>query len=129
MNNKIITSNTVIVWILAILFLLAIGSNFYHYYYTKNYDYIVETSCDPETEKCFSRDCEAGDCPPNNLAFYKNYVVKAYDFPKCTTNSCKIRCETGEIECLEISCEETDECFVGGEAPDPEEENIVETTE
>lgn len=78
--------------------------SFYHYYYTKNFDYIVESPCDPEVETCGFRDCENDPdvCLPNELTYYKMYVVKAYDFPKCENNSCETECESGEIKCIPI---------------------------
>lgn len=104
--------------ILGILFSLsvfvAVGSNWYHYYYTGNYDYLVEAECDLGKEKCFYRDCLASpeNCPPNQFSAYKKFNIKAYDFLKCTDNSCKNECETGKISCAPIMCGQnpSDQC-------------------
>lgn len=99
--------NKIVLWIFFGLFFIAIASNFYHFFYTKNYDYLVEASCDPTVENCFFRDCEESpdDCPPNGLSYYKEYYVKAYDFKKCTDNSCAEQCMSGEIQCKPIECD------------------------
>lgn len=92
--------------------LLAIGFSYYKYYYAKDFDYRVEAACDPATETCFQRDCEndPNSCPPNGLDYYKVYLVKAYDFPKCSDNSCSEQCATGAINCVPVTCGEGDEC-------------------
>lgn len=107
-------AHTVLVVLFFLLFIVAIGSTFYRYLYTKDYDYLVEASCDPVIEQCFVRDCEndPDSCPPNGLSLYKQYYVKAYDFPQCSDNSCQIQCESGAIQCEIIACdvEAGDEC-------------------
>ena len=87
-------------------FFFAIGVSFYRYYHQKDYDYLVESSCDPIAEHCFSRDCEnSADCPPNQLSAYKEYYVKAYDFPRCEDNSCAIACGMNSIKCEAVLCD------------------------
>lgn len=110
-NLKKINFRRIITIIAFVLFFSALASNFYHYYISKNYDYLLEASCDPSFEKCFSRDCELSpdDCPPNGLSDYKQFIIKAYDFPKCKDNSCKSECEEGTISCEEIMCGELEE--------------------
>lgn len=91
----------------------AIAVSFYHYFYKKNYDYLVESACDPTVEVCFIRDCnEADACPPNGLAIYKQYQIRASDFKGCTDNSCLHECESGAVKCVPIACDSTggDEC-------------------
>lgn len=92
-------------------FLSAIGVSFYTYYYTKEYTYLVEASCDPLIEPCFFRDCqsEPDSCPPNGLSLYKQFYVKGYEFQKCVDNSCKAECEQGTIFCENIPCGESEE--------------------
>lgn len=110
---KKFTQNKAFVFIFALMFFSALFSSFYKYYYTKDYDYAVEASCDPALEKCFSRDCSnADDCPPNGLSVYKVWHIKAYDFPKCSDNSCKKECEEKTLQCEPIVCdaEAGDEC-------------------
>ncbi len=88
-----------------VVLILPIGSSFYKYYYTKNYDYLIEARCNPSIEQCFSRDCSIPDeCPPNALSDYKQYYVKAYDFLHCSDNSCEKECVEGLIKCTPILC-------------------------
>jgi len=100
----------VLVILAVISFILTIGSSWYQYSYKKNYDYLVEAACDPTIENCFFRDCEASpdDCPPNQLSYYKEYLVKAYDFPSCTDGTCLEQCMSGSIQCKENLCSETE---------------------
>ncbi|MES3004652.1 MAG: hypothetical protein V4690_00905 [Patescibacteria group bacterium] len=90
---------------LIILFIVmcgvAVGASYYKYYYTKDYYFLVEATCDPETQVCNFRDCENEPdlCPPNGLSYYNEYQIKAYDFPKCSDNSCKLECENQTIYC------------------------------
>jgi len=95
-------------WVLIfVILLLPIGSSFYEYLYTKDYDYLIEAQCDPLKEICFSRDCSIADeCPPNNLSNYKEFYVRAYDFEKCSDNSCEIECAKGLIACTPVLCDE-----------------------
>ena len=87
---------------------LAIVSAFLKFFYFKNYDYIVEARCDPAVEKgCFYRNCDVslGECPPDNLMYYKQYMVKARDFNVCDDNSCEKQCLEGAIQCTVIFCD------------------------
>jgi hypothetical protein len=93
-----------------IIFIIPASASFYKYYYTKNYDYLVEARCDPLAENCFSRDCtNPDDCPPNGLSIYKKFFVKAFDFAKCSDNSCEKECSNGFIECSPIPCGESED--------------------
>ncbi len=88
-------------------FLFVIGLSFYRFYYQKDYDYLVEASCNPTAENCFTRDCtNPEDCPPNGLSVYRQYYIKAYDFPRCEDNSCVDACASGEIKCQMVFCNE-----------------------
>ncbi len=92
--------------VFAVTFLGAIGLSFYKYFYTKNYDYLVEAPCDPIAEKCFVRDCsDPESCPPNQLSVYKQYYVKAYNFPGCQDNSCITTCAISDA-CESVACDE-----------------------
>jgi hypothetical protein len=107
-------SATISKWSISILFLVAlvapVFSSFYKYYFTQNYDYLVEAECNPEIEICYIRDCSnPDDCPPNGYEEYKQYYLKAYDFKKCSDNSCKTECENDAIDCEEIVCGEFEE--------------------
>lgn len=90
--------------------LIAIAASFYSFYYQKNYDFFIETQCDPSTETCFYRDCENNldVCPPNNLSYYNQYTIKARDFRFCPDEDCSNTCKTGVINCIKTECTEED---------------------
>ncbi len=95
-----------------ILLLIPIAVSFYTYLYTKNYEYVIETPCDPSVDTCFTRDCTIVDeCPPNGYSNYKQFYVNAADFAKCTTNSCEKECSEKLIECTPIPCGELEDDF------------------
>jgi hypothetical protein len=108
---KKINSNGFLFALLLIGSVVAIGASFWKYYYTKDYDFIVEASCEPQIEYCFFRDCEANpdSCPPNGLSNYKVFNIKAYDFDKCADNSCKVECESNKIACTQVECDSSNE--------------------
>ena len=87
-----------------------IASSLYSFYFKKNYDFIVETQCDPEVEICFFRDCVGSPdtCPPNGLSYYNEYTIKARDFGVCLDEDCTLACKTGAINCVKTECTETD---------------------
>lgn len=88
-----------------VLFLSAIFVSFYFFYFKKDFDFLVEVSCDPSVEVCSIRDCSIPDsCPPNELDTFKRYILKAYDFNKCENEDCKLACEGGLIECMKVEC-------------------------
>lgn len=92
--------------ILTILVLLMpIFSNFYKFYLTKNYNYIIEQNCDDSKNICFIRNCDDDECPPNGLTKYRQFYIKAEDFKLCEDNSCEIECLNGQINCEEIECD------------------------
>jgi len=89
--------------------LIAILSSFYFFYFKKDYDFIVETQCNPETETCFYRDCtNPDDCPPNGLSYYNTYTLKASDFKACVNEDCTLACTTGAIKCIKTECTESE---------------------
>lgn len=95
--------------ILVISSLVVINVCFYVFYYQKDYDFIVETQCDPAKETCFYRDCSIdGECPPNNLSYYNSYTIKAKDFKTCENEDCTQVCTTKQIECVKTECTEDD---------------------
>lgn len=80
---------------------------FYFFYYKKDYDFIVEVSCDPSQEICFQRDCSDPDfCPPNGLSDFKRYSLNAADFKMCENEDCTSACETVTIKCQPLACTE-----------------------
>lgn len=111
-NNKI---NPDLVVTLFLLCLIAILISFNNFYINKNFDFIVETSCNPEVETCYFRNCQAEDaeCPPNNLSYYKVYSLNAKDFKKCENEDCAVFCSINSDLCEETVCSEEDgeECI------------------
>lgn len=104
--NNIQSSKEWKLWPLYLFVLiLPFTASFYKYYLTKNYYYLIEAKCDPSIETCFSRDCSTlDDCPPNELSNYKEFYIKAYDFFKCSDNSCIEECSKNVINCIPIVC-------------------------
>lgn len=90
--------------------LIAIIASFYSFYIKKDYDFFVETQCNPEMETCFFRDCENEPdiCPSNNLSYYNQYTIKARDFKNCENEDCTEACKQGTILCLKTECTESD---------------------
>jgi hypothetical protein len=85
--------------------IIAIISSLYFFYFKKDYEFIVETKCDPTTETCFYRDCtNPDDCPPNNLSYYNQYSLKASDFKACADEDCSYACVNNVISCIKIEC-------------------------
>jgi len=88
-----------------VVFSSAIISNFYFFYFQKNYEFIVESPCDTDKEECFQRDCSnPDDCPPNGLSDFKRYSLNANDFQYCVDEDCTEACESSQIKCEQIAC-------------------------
>ena len=105
-NQKVRTD---FMYILLICCLCVIAAAFYRFYFLKEFDYIVETTCDPETQECFYRDCSVeGECPPNNLSYYSQYVIRAKDFNLCENEDCTEVCINGKFICSQIQCTQDD---------------------
>lgn len=97
-------------WLISFSCLVAIGCSFYFLYYKKDYDFVVEVSCDPYQEMCFQRDCSnPDDCPVNGLSDFKRYTLNAADFIKCENEDCEKACETNLINCEQQECEVNEE--------------------
>jgi hypothetical protein len=109
-EEKIIEAKyNIFLYILLAGVIIAILSSFYFFYFKKDYDFIVETKCNPETETCFYRDCtNPDDCPPNGLSYYNTYTLKASDFKMCENEDCTVACTTGAISCSKTECTESD---------------------
>ncbi|MEJ0001922.1 MAG: hypothetical protein WDN09_01940 [bacterium] len=100
-------SNGWFLWALLICSVIVILVSFYFFYFKKDFDFIVETSCDPLTETCFQRDCtNPDDCPPNGLSDFNRYSVSAKDYASCADEDCTSACASGEIQCEQIECTE-----------------------
>ncbi len=102
-------SNKEFIKLLGISIVAVIIATGYKFYIKKDYDFIVETPCDPISETCFYRDCLEGECPPNGLENYKIFTLKAYDFSSCSDKSCFVECTSNAIACTETVCGESRE--------------------
>lgn len=98
--------NYFLVFVFISLFLV-VFSAFFNLFIKKDYDFLVETTCDNAREICFYRDCETEECPPNKLSFYKEYHMRAYDFAKCENEDCTLFCATSG-KCEEVLCTDSD---------------------
>ncbi len=97
------------IWLSVVAVFVATGHKFL---IQKNYNFLVETPCDPSVDRCFYRDCDAEECPPNGWTHYKTFLVAAGDFPQCLDNTCSRKCAAGVISCAEMVCGDAvgDEC-------------------
>lgn len=101
--------NNIFLYSLISLCFIAIAVSFYFFYFQKDYEFIVEVSCDPTEEICFQRDCSnPDDCPPNGFSDFKRYTLNAGDFKMCENEDCENACESGAIQCEPIECAEDD---------------------
>lgn len=98
--------NFFLIFIFLSLFLV-VFSAMYNLFIRKDYDFLVETSCDNTNEVCFYRDCDTGECPPNEFSFYKQYHMRAYDFDKCENEDCTSLCKTSG-RCEPVLCTDSD---------------------
>ncbi len=108
-------SSKALLWAISLSVVAVILSTAYLFLVLKNYDFVVEASCDPAAEEgCFYRDCSTGECPPNELEYYRVFLVSAKDFDSCSDNSCLKECTEGSIRCEEVTCdaEAGDDCTI-----------------
>jgi hypothetical protein len=110
MNEKDERKHNIFLYVLFGGVLIAVASSFYFFYFKKDYNFIIETKCNPEMETCFYRDCENSldGCPPNNLSYYNQYTIKARDFNACENEDCTFACITRVINCIKIECTQED---------------------
>lgn len=109
--------NKIFYSVLFFLFISVVLANFSQFYQNKNYEFIVEASCDSSLEDCFIRDCSTPDeCPPNELEIYKQYSINAVNFKNCEDNSCAIFCSINTTSCTPIKCDSSigDTCLEQG---------------
>jgi hypothetical protein len=100
-------SHNIFLYVLLLGCLVAIATSFYFFYYKKDYNFVVEVSCDPTKEICFQRDCsDPTNCPPNELSDFKRYTLNAGDFKMCENEDCTNACATGTIKCTPVACTE-----------------------
>lgn len=95
------------IFAISLLMIIAVmAGNLYNFFYLKNYQFVIETSCQAG-ERCFIRHCGEGDeCPPNNLELYRAFSIKASDFKQCGAEGCEVLCLSGDNRCAERLCSE-----------------------
>lgn len=121
---KLNVFNTILISLFAFLFFFTITHSLYTIYFDKNFDYLIESPCDPNSEKCFQRDCtNPGDCPPNNLSVYKEFYLTARYFSECTDNFCENLYRQNPSIFRPINCDENngDTCIGLGAADTTEQ--------
>ena len=105
MPEEIKKVHNVFLYMILVSCLLVVGYSFYGFYIQKDFNFIVEVSCDPSMKTCFERDCSDPDmCPPNGLSVFNRYTIKASDFAMCTNEDCSRACEEGTIDCKPVGC-------------------------
>ena len=110
-----------------VVFSSVIISNFYFFYFKKDYEFIVESFRDSTLEQCFERDCtNPDDCPANGFSTFKRYSLNANDFQYCENEDCTLACESEQIECEQIECEPDPEFGENCTSPVSESESISE---
>jgi hypothetical protein len=103
-DTKTKIANRIFYIILALLIIASVGATFYKIIILKDYQIVAETSCDIETEKCFSyTDEESGE-----VSYYKMISKKAADIALCEATEEKLGCSE-ELTCTEneTSCSYT----------------------
>jgi hypothetical protein len=100
--------NITLISLFVFLFFFVVAHSFYVIYIAKDFDYLIDMSCDPNSEKCFQRDCtNPDDCPPNKLSVYKQSYVTAKYFPECTDNSCDNLYKSNPGLFRKVECDES----------------------
>ncbi len=106
-NEQKTKNNSLLIKALIACCVISVITSFYFFYYKKDFNFIVEVSCDKSQETCFERDCSnPDDCPPNGLSDFKRYSLNANDFKSCQNEDCTTVCENGEIKCTPVECTE-----------------------
>ncbi|MES2409072.1 MAG: hypothetical protein V4509_02085 [Patescibacteria group bacterium] len=91
-------------------FFVALVASFVRYYYLKEFPVHIEVSCDPTTEKCFHRDCDTDECPPNGLEDYRQFDLPGNVFTTCSeVDGCSDVCKKEQGTCEEIVCGDNEE--------------------
>jgi len=101
-KNKL--ANRIFYIILALLIIGSVGVTYYKIVILKDYQIVAETSCDPQSEKCFVYTDET----TNEVSYYKMISKKAADIAICEATEDKIGC-TDELTCTDTdaSCSYT----------------------
>lgn len=89
-------------WFLAGVIAAALAVSFYKYFFRQDYMFLLEAPCDTAIQTCYVRDCSTGECPPNGLAAYRIFELKASRFTDCEDAACLNLCpgdSCGEVFC------------------------------
>jgi hypothetical protein len=110
----------IFLWALLLSVVAVILASGFRFLIKKDYNFLVETQCDPAAETCFVRDCSEPDtCPPNELEQYRVFSIAAADYFQCASDdSCLQQCTTGAFVCEEMMCGDSEEDACA--PPDPE---------
>ncbi len=109
MNERQVDRAVVILVIFIAVSLVVVCITAYSkYWFFKDYFFLVEAPCDANSRVCYIRDCNEEYCPPNELAEYTVYRLKAHTFAQCTDNTCMNVCDENRSLCTEISCSEAE---------------------
>lgn len=79
------------------------------YFFDHNYMYVVEVPCDAAVQTCYTRDCDAGECPPYNISSYRSFLIHAQHVAACIDPTCANVCLSSLAVCTEMLCTEQDE--------------------
>jgi hypothetical protein len=94
------------VFILLIAIFLSVAIAYYRIIILKDYYIKMETTCSPETERCFVRPCDPSgeECQEKNegRTHYKIIEIKASRIPECKENT---------ENCLPVSCSNNNDCI------------------
>lgn len=109
MPDEVSKKNNIFLLIIFISCAAIIAFAFYNFYINKNYQFFVETKCDNSKDTCFYRDCSIeGECPPDNLSYFKKFTISASDANFCSSEDCTAPCESKTIQCEETICTNSD---------------------
>ena len=94
----------ILIIIFSLFFTVSIGAKYYKFFTQNNYDLLLETSCEPESESCFVYECnypEDEECEP-----YKYIEIKAYDFIQndLEDEEYGLQCTDVDAPCTVIQC-------------------------
>ena len=106
--------NRVFITALIASVLCAVVFSLYKYWYTENFFFQIEAACTTDITQCFTRSCDEGDCPPNDLETYNMYRLPAKEFAQCEDNGCANLCGAGKSpSCALIPCTDDGESSCG----------------
>ena len=92
----------ILVTVLTLLILWAVWATYDRIYFKKNYMILVEVSCNPETEVCYTSE-------EDESYFYKIVEKPAYNLPNCSPQDIQcldsVTCLVDETNCSIIYCD------------------------